>query len=352
MILRLRLIWLLARPAVVILLAFYTAIGLAAAGQGQNQALFAACLVVVVGYLLFAVAVNDIADERIDRVNLPGDPRRPLASGSARRAEVIVTGVVGAVLSLGVAAALGWRPLLVVATGLTVAAGYSLRPVRLADRGGLASVILPVCYVVVPFLCPLLAVRPGLRPTDLLLLGGLYVGFIGRILLKDFRDVRGDALFGKRTFVVRRGRATTCWVSAGCWLTGSAVTAAVAGGVCFAASFLAAAIGALVLLRRLALDAMPRREEAIISALAMLGRGQLMLLAAQLGMQDAGWSGGRSALVICSLTALVASQTVRMARRGPSTRATAAPLMADVRSAELEGRGWAATAGVRCAGQS
>ena len=50
--------------------------------------------------------------------------------------------------------------------------------------------------------------------TDLLLLAGLYAGFIGRIVLKDFRDVRGDALFGKRTFLVRHGRRATCRLSA------------------------------------------------------------------------------------------------------------------------------------------
>lgn len=51
--------------------------------------------------------------------------------------------------------------------------------------------------------------------------GALYLGFIGRILLKDFRDVRGDALFGKRTFLVRHGRRATCAVSAGCLVTGN-----------------------------------------------------------------------------------------------------------------------------------
>ena len=53
-----------------------------------------------------------------------------------------------------------------------------------------------------------------MRAVDLLLLAGLYAGFVGRILLKDFRDVRGDALFGKRTFLVRHGRGATCTLSA------------------------------------------------------------------------------------------------------------------------------------------
>jgi hypothetical protein len=47
-------------------------------------------------------------------------------------------------------------------------------------------------------------------------MGGLYVGFIGRIMLKDFPDVRGDALFGERTFLVRHGWRATCATTPGC----------------------------------------------------------------------------------------------------------------------------------------
>jgi 4-hydroxybenzoate polyprenyltransferase len=50
----------------------------------------------------------------------------------------------------------------------------------------------------------------------------------GRILLKDFRDVHGDAMFGKRTFLVRHGRGVTCAVSACCWTAGTAVILAAA----------------------------------------------------------------------------------------------------------------------------
>ena len=56
---------------------------------------------------------------------------------------------------------------------------------------------------------------------DLALLAALYVGFVGRIVLKDFRDVVGDRLFGKRTFLVRHGRRTTCVLSAACWVGGT-----------------------------------------------------------------------------------------------------------------------------------
>lgn len=41
------------------------------------------------GFLLFSVALNDLADEAIDRVNLPGDRRRPLVAGTATRRELV-----------------------------------------------------------------------------------------------------------------------------------------------------------------------------------------------------------------------------------------------------------------------
>ena len=86
-----------------------------------------------------------------------------------------------------------------------------------------APLALPACYVAVPYLVGVLSARGHVRVSDLPLLAALYVGFIGRIILKDFRVVRGDALFGKRTFLVRRGRVSTCRVSAALWSAGTAL---------------------------------------------------------------------------------------------------------------------------------
>ena len=148
MIVRLRMVVLLVRPAVIGLLAMFTATGLAQAGGGQDTWLLARALVAVIGFLLFSVVCNDLADEAIDRVNLPG--QRPLALGAVTRREFKVIGVTGAAVALAASATLHWPALLVTAAGLCVSAGYSLRPVRLADRGAVASLVLPACYVAVP----------------------------------------------------------------------------------------------------------------------------------------------------------------------------------------------------------
>ena len=113
------------------------------------------------------------------------------------------------------------------AAGLALNAAYSVPPVRLAARGALASLLLPLGYVAVPFFVGVLTVQSSVDGRQLAILGGLYVAFIGRIMLKDFRDVRGDEQYGKRTFLLRHGRVATCRASAACWVAGSLALLAV-----------------------------------------------------------------------------------------------------------------------------
>jgi 4-hydroxybenzoate polyprenyltransferase len=320
---RIRLVIVMARPPVLLLLALFTAIGLAQAGEADNRLLLAEALLVVVGYLLFSVVLNDLADEAIDRVNLPGDRRRPLVAGTAGRRDLAVVGVTAAVVALAASAALHWAAVVVVAAGLAVSAGYSLRPVRVADRGGAACLLLPAAYAAVPYLVGVLGARGALTARDLLLLCGLYVGFIGRIVLKDFRDVRGDALFGKRTFLVRHGRRRTCALSAASLVLGSSTLAAVQRPTPALALAWAVLLAlALWLLRGLAVDRGPRREEALIAGIAIAGRGMLVTLLAHLSMTGAGWPAPAYLAVMGALLAITVAQARTMVRRGPATRLT------------------------------
>jgi 4-hydroxybenzoate polyprenyltransferase len=325
MITRIRLVIMLARPPVIWLLAAFAATGLAQAGQSADPLGLARVLLAVIAFLLFSIACNDLADEAIDRVNLPG--RRPLVTGAVTRRTFTVIGLSAGAVALGASATLGRWAVLIVLGGMTISAAYSLRPVRLADRGAVASLLLPACYVAVPYLLGIMAVRASVRPGSLYLLGGLYLGFIGRILLKDFRDVRGDALFGKRTFLVRHGRRWTCGFSACFWLAGTCVILvtvrqptpfllAAEAGCC------AAALG---LLRALSRDGGPRREENLISAIAIIGRAMILMLLAYLSMADAGWSALRSGLVMMTLCVLTAGLAISMLRHGPAGLLTLPP---------------------------
>ena len=294
------------RPPLFVLLMLFAAIGLAQAGRAEElHPLFTVVLVVIAGWFVNATVVNDLADELIDRVNFPAVGRRPLASGEATRRELLLLGMAAGFLCLAVGWAVNWRVGTVVITGLALSAAYSLPPFRISARGGLASILLPAGYVAFPFLVGVFSVQPSLSREQLILLAGLWVSFIGRILLKDFRDVEGDAMFGKRTFLLRRGRRVTCMVSAACWTAGSAtllLLIPVASPVIAAfALFLGCALYGL---HQLGQDSSRFEEWAIIAAIAMVGRGMAVTLLAYFSMLDLGHSQLHHVGVTATLTVL------------------------------------------------
>ena len=300
-----RLIVSMLRPSLLVVLMLFAAIGLAQAGHAEELHPLGTTVLVVASWFLHAAAVNDLADELIDRVNLPGVGARPLASGQTTRRELLLLALASGTISLLSAFAVNWRVGLVVIGGLALSAAYSLPPVRLSARGGLASAILPAAYVVLPFLVGVLTVQPTLGGDQLALLAALWVGFAGRILLKDFRDVEGDAQFGKATFLLRHGRATTCAVSTACWIvgTGSLVLLLPVGHPAALAllAFLAFAIWGL---RELARLASRFDETALISAVAMVGRGMAVAVFASYSMADLGHPYGRQLAVMATVTGL------------------------------------------------
>ncbi len=319
MIRRIRLLVVVIRPAVLLILGMFALIGLAQSGHDNDPYLLTRVLVVVVAFLVFSVTINDIADEAIDRVNLSGDANRPLVVGTGTRRELAVMAVVSGCMALAGAALLAWPALIVVACGLLTSAAYSLGPVRIADRGVVASLVLPACYVAVPFLLGVFSVRASIGWRQCELLGGLYLGFIGRIVLKDFRDVKGDALFGKRTFLVRYGRKPTVVFSATFLTAGTGVIIAVAGETLASASlFLALLAPSLLVLRALARNEGHRRDERLISASAILGRGIVMVLLMRLEMTGAGWGVTiPSMAIVAAFVVVTLGQAQNMVRFGP-----------------------------------
>lgn len=276
-----RLIVLIARPQLITLLVGFALLGMAVGSGGLAVGPVLAVAGVVVAFVVAAVAVNDLADVAVDRINVPGDRRRPLLHEDAEAQHRMVVVALGAgLLALGGAGAAGGaRAAAVVAGGLALVVGYSLPPLRLSARGAVAALVLPAGYVAVPFLTGLLVVGGELGGEELALLAAAYVGFVGRILLKDFRDLTGDTLLGKRTFLVRHGQRLTCAVAGACWVLGSSVTQLVAQPS--AALDLAYAVRvalALWLLALLGAAANPRRQTALIAAIAVLGRGLVVAL--------------------------------------------------------------------------
>lgn len=313
-----RLVVMMIRPPVAVLLLLFAALGMAPAGRADGlHPLFTTVLVIVGGWFIHATVLNDLADESIDRVNLATARGRPLVTGEATRSQLLLLGNIAAVIALVVAWTVNWRVGVVVAAGLALNAAYSLRPIRISHRGAVASLMLPLGYVALPYLVGALTVQPSLGRTEIVLLIGLYVTFIGRILLKDFRDVDGDGLFGKRTFLLRHGRDATCLASAACWVAGTATLLALVPVrsilVAVFAVYLAFALHGL---RRLAATTGHIAEQATIGAIAQVGRGMAVTLLAHFTMLHQGWPPAGRGLVIVTLGFLfIGMYLVRLAQR-------------------------------------
>lgn len=308
----------LARPPVVLILGMFAALGMAQAGVGLPPWSLARALLVVVGYVVFSAGLNDIADVSIDRINLAGDRRRPLVSGVATTSDLVVIALVAGALTLAAAASIGWFAVAIAATGLAVSAAYSLRPFRLCDRGAIASMVLPAAYVVVPYLVGAAGVASVPSRHTLVPLPGLYAAFMGRIVLKDFRDVRGDRLFGKRTFVVRHGRAATCLFSGTFLALGGAWLSVTQPEVATTAVLAVFTIAALALVRELAADRGLRHDERVISAIAIVGRGMVLTLLASACVVAAHWTPIAQGALLAALLAVSLGQARTMVRLGPT----------------------------------
>lgn len=320
---RARVLLALCRPALLLLFGLVVAVGVAQAGRPGAIAPALLALVPSVAFLVFAVALNDLADVAIDQVNLPGDRGRPLVTGLADRTDMVVVAVTAALLAVGTAIPLGLTGCLVVLGGLVFAAAYSIAPVRLAGRGVVAPLTLPLGFVAVPLLLALLAGRGRVLVTDMPVLGGLYVAFIGRLLLKDLRDVRGDALFGKRTFLLRRGRRRTVGLAGACWLAGTAVLAAATSPTGPSSVALAMpSLATIVVLVALVRSTSARRDAALVMGAAVLGRTTLVVLVAHRTLLDMGAGGVRSSLALAAVVAAGLAGTAHHIARGPITRAT------------------------------
>jgi 4-hydroxybenzoate polyprenyltransferase len=190
--------------------------------------------------------------------------------------------------------------------------------------------LLPLAYVAVPYLLGVLSVRGSVTAIDLLLLAGFYAGFIGRIVLKDFRDVRGDALFGKRTFLVRHGRRATCVLSAVFLVADVTVLPFVRDvTVALAGAYVTYMGASLLLLRALARSTSARHDELLVSAIAILGRGMLVTLYAHFAIVAAGWSAAAATALIVVLAAVVLGTTRDMLRHGPRSRSFVPPAWAE-----------------------
>jgi 4-hydroxybenzoate polyprenyltransferase len=240
----------------------------------------------IIAWALFAATVNDFGDRNTDRANLGHTTGRPIADGDLNHLAVSAVVVVSATVSVASAALLSPRTVIAVLCGIALAVAYSLPPFRLSSRGALTSALLPLIYVVVPYTAGRWAAGPGFDHTDMLLIVGLYVSFTGRLMLKDFRDQHGDALYGKRTFLVRYGRKRTCTTSAFLWVVGAATLLIAQRSLRLTLMWLPLAALAVFYIVRIARDQWGGNDVYHIAIVAIAGRATLTMLLTDLGIRQ------------------------------------------------------------------
>ena len=233
-----------------------------------------------------ATAVNDIADEQIDLVNHPRDNGRPLVSGDASPRDLYRLHAVAAGLALASAVAIGRAAVAVIACSLAIAWAYSLPPLRFSSRTYLAPLVLGIAYVGVPYELGTLAAGGHV---DFTFAAALFALFVARINLKDFRDRRGDALYGRPTLLLRFGKDVTCLVSLLALIVGNALLlAALEPPVAVAATLQLYVLAIASMLLSLREAPQGRLEQVAIGLGARMGNGLLIAVLAWLILQGRG----------------------------------------------------------------
>jgi 4-hydroxybenzoate polyprenyltransferase len=182
----------------------------------------AAILALGASYVV-ATCLNDIFDLDVDRINHPGARDRPLVTGDATQRQLVAVAIAVALIALLAGSVVGVAGTILITASLLLNVAYSVPPVRLCSRPLAAPLVLAFAYVVLPYGLGMAAA--GLTPgsMDARVMGCFVVLFIGRMLLKDFRDRAGDAAFGKRTFLLTYGKPATLGLVLSCVLAGDAL---------------------------------------------------------------------------------------------------------------------------------
>jgi 4-hydroxybenzoate polyprenyltransferase len=302
------------RYRVAAMIALFLLLGAARVGRLELGWRHAVAALALASSYVAATALNDLADEQIDKVNHPRDAGRPLVEGTATRRDLLVLHVVASALALAAAAVLGPRALGLVVVSLVVSQVYSARPVRLSYRVSGAPLALGIAYVLVPYALGIVAAGGTLRHVPSRLAGGLFLLFSARIVLKDFRDREGDARYGKPTILLRFGKDATCGLSLGALAAGDVVLAlALEPPLVLILQPLVLAIAWMLHTLRNADDS--HAEQVAIGLGARMGNGLLLCALAWLVVRGAGAAQAEASLLAGGLAAIFCLGFLTLAAR-------------------------------------
>jgi len=274
------------RYRVALMMWLFMLLAVAEHGALQRMPLGAVLAAVALGSsYVGATTANDIADKEIDLVNHPRDRGRPLVSGDADERALWTVHAAGNIVALAASAALGRWAVGVALVSIAISYAYSIRPVRLSYRTYLAPVVLAAAYVLVPYAFGLIVVGASPTSHDLVFAGSLYALFIARIVLKDFRDRDGDAMYGKPTLLLRFGKVAVCRTSLAALLTWNALfLVAIRPPLGFAVIVEAFVVAIWWQLRALERTDDRRGEQIAIGIGARMGNGMLITLLSWLAL--------------------------------------------------------------------
>lgn len=216
-------LWALLRPMTYMLLLIYLLFGISYgnAVTGENKLLtlsstlrFILVSIAIGFWYISGTALNDYADYEIDKINLKDDKQRPLIIGIASKDLLLKVAVFCSFTSLLLSALIFNLVIFIlffVMVLLNVA--YSIKPIQISRRGGLAPLLLPLGYIVLTVSSGMIISNTPLNTSSFLVIVGMYLHFMSRIVLKDHRDVKGDETAGKKTLILQYGNVLVSYLS-------------------------------------------------------------------------------------------------------------------------------------------
>jgi 4-hydroxybenzoate polyprenyltransferase len=263
---------------------------------------YVAGLVALCGSYVVATCLNDVFDLEIDRINHPHAADRPLVSGDATPRQLIAIAATSAVIALLAGAAMGPMGFALVALSLLLNLAYSVPPVRLCARALAAPLVLAFAYVVLPFGIGLAATGVGAGLFDVRVVASFVVLFTGRMLLKDFRDRRGDAAFDKRTFLLTYGKRATLTTTLICVAVGDALLLTVLpSSLLLVAAVESYFVAIAVQLYRLWMAGTPEDERFAIAMGARMGNAVVLTLLGFVLLRAAGAASAEQGALVIAL---------------------------------------------------
>ena len=160
-----------------------------------------------------ATSINDIVDKNVDKINHPNTKDRPLISGIATEKDMYLIHFLGVIIALFCSLLISLKSFLIILISLFINYLYSVPPFKISYRTYLAPILLSIAYVLIPYILGLEISNSKIERDEIIFILSLLFLFTGRILLKDFRDRKGDLMYGKITFLLRYGKVTTCLLS-------------------------------------------------------------------------------------------------------------------------------------------